>query len=153
MTSSYRQHLFSLRARSRGCHLITNEVVDAINPLLSAFSVGLLHLFVQHTSASLTINENYSRDVPLDMEDALGRLAPETAAYRHDDEGPDDMPAHVKATLVGSSVTIPITDGRLALGTWQGVWLCEHRDRGGSRHLVATVHGQLKAPDARRERG
>ena len=157
MATAYLQRTFSLTSRKRGCHLITDEVLTNLSSDLSQLSVGLLHLFIQHTSASLTLNENYDAAVRADMEDALNRVAPEDAGYRHDDEGPDDMPAHVKASLVGSSVMVPITDGKLALGTWQGVWLCEHRDRGGSRRVVATMHGQLKGAsttsgDGKRER-
>lgn len=104
--------------------------------------MGLLHVFIQHTSASLCINENADPDVPRDLELAFNKIAPENFRYVHTIEGPDDMPAHVKATLIGSSVSVPITDGRLALGTWQGIYLCEHRDRGGPRRLVLTVQGE-----------
>jgi secondary thiamine-phosphate synthase enzyme len=100
-----------------------------------------LHVFIQHTSASLTINENADPDVPYDLGQSFDSLAPEDFPYRHTCEGPDDMPAHVKATLTGSSVTIPVADGRLALGVWQGIYLCEHRDRGGARRLVLTLQG------------
>ena len=104
--------------------------------------MGLLHVFIQHTSASLCINENADPDVPRDLELAFSKIAPENFPYVHTIEGPDDMPAHVKAALIGSSVSVPITDGRLALGTWQGIYLCEHRDRGGPRRLVLTVQGE-----------
>jgi secondary thiamine-phosphate synthase enzyme len=104
---------------------------------------GLAHVFIQHTSASLTINENADPDVRVDMESFFNRVAPENFGWVHADEGPDDMPAHVKATLAGSSVTVPVTAGRLALGTWQGVWLCEHRDRATPRSLVITVQGEF----------
>jgi secondary thiamine-phosphate synthase enzyme len=107
--------------------------------------MGLLHLFLQHTSASLSINENADPDVPLDLEDALTAVAPENAAYRHVCEGPDDMPAHVKSALVGCELTIPVSQGHLNLGTWQGIYLCEHRRRGGSRRLVATLWGETAA--------
>lgn len=133
---------------SRGCHIITRQVREAL-PQISEIEVGLLNIFIQHTSASLTINENASPDVPLDMEDALNRLAPEGNMYRHSDEGPDDMPAHVKSSLMGPSLTVPISQGRLALGTWQGIYLNEHRDYGGPRRLVVTLQGQKRA-DGRR---
>jgi len=129
-----------LRPYSRGFHLITREIVQAL-PELAGIRVGLLHVFIQHTSASLTITENADPDVRTDMESSFNALAPEDFPYVHTCEGPDDMPAHVKASLLGSSVSIPIRDGRLVLGTWQGITLCEHRNRGGSRQLVLTVHG------------
>ena len=121
-------------------HLVTREVVEAV-PEIAGVRCGLLHAFVRHTSASLSINENADPDVPLDLATALDRLAPETFPWVHSAEGPDDMPAHVKAALVGTSVTIPVRDGRMVLGTWQGIWLGEHRDRGGSRRLVLTLQG------------
>ena len=110
---------------------------------LRGIRVGLAHFFLQHTSASLTINENADPDVRADMEAALNRVVPEGTElpYAHADEGPDDMPAHVKSTLVGASVSVPVTGGRLALGTWQGLYLCEHRDHGGARRLVVTLQG------------
>ena len=135
------QRTISLPPYSRGCHLITNEVERQLSELRS-IRTGLLHVFIQHTSASLTINENADRDVRTDMESSLNHLAPETFPYVHTLEGPDDMPAHVKASLMGSSVSIPIAEGRLLLGTWQGVYLCEHRNRGGSRSLVLTLWGE-----------
>ena len=104
--------------------------------------MGLLHVFIQHTSASLTINENADGDVRVDLESSLNAIAPEEFPYSHTLEGPDDMPAHVKASLLGSSVTIPVTEGRMALGTWQGIYLCEHRDRAASRSLVLTAWGE-----------
>jgi secondary thiamine-phosphate synthase enzyme len=107
------------------------------------YRVGLLHVFIRHTSASLSINENADPDVPRDLEMALTEIAPEDFPYAHTIEGPDDMPAHVKASLLGSSVTVPLRDGRLALGTWQGIYLCEHRDRAGPRHLVLTACGEV----------
>ncbi|GJP57860.1 hypothetical protein CLOP_g17634 [Closterium sp. NIES-67] len=139
----WRQKTVALPAFSRGCHLVTPHVVKQIEAELAAFKYGLAHIFIQHTSASLTINENCDRDVRHDMETYLSTHVPEgpEAPWRHTDEGYDDMPAHVKASLFGSSVTIPITDGRLNLGTWQGIWLCEHRDHGGSRRLVVTLSG------------
>lgn len=138
----WRQKTVKVKAKSRGCHLVTDEIVRDIREELRQYSVGLAHFFIKHTSASLTLNENYDSDVQKDMEDALNRLAPESGVrYRHTMEGKDDMPAHIKASLFGSSVSIPITDGQLNLGTWQGIWLCEHRDRGGSRSIVVTLQG------------
>jgi secondary thiamine-phosphate synthase enzyme len=131
-----------LRARPRGFHLVTSEVVAAL-PQLAGLRVGTAQLFIQHTSASLTINENADPDVRADMERWFDRAVPENAPYfEHTAEGPDDMPAHLKAALLGSSVTIPIRDGRLALGTWQGIYLGEHREHGGSRTVVATLWGE-----------
>ena len=138
--SHWLQTTVTLRARSRGFHLITHEVSDAI-PELVKFETGLLQVFIQHTSAGLTINENADPDVRVDMETAANQLCPESSPFIHTCEGPDDMPAHVKASLFGSSVTIPIVQGRLGLGTWQGIYLCEHRDHGGGRRLVLTAHG------------
>jgi secondary thiamine-phosphate synthase enzyme len=123
--------------------LITQEVIEAL-PELREFTVGLLHIFIQHTSASITINENADPDVPADLETSLAELAPEDFPYRHTVEGPDDMPAHVKSVLIGSSVSAPIREGTLALGTWQGIYLCEHRNRGGRRRLVLTVQGEKR---------
>lgn len=126
----------------RGVHLITREIVEAL-PELQQFRVGLLHLHILHTSASLTINESASPDVRVDLEHALNRLAPEDdPAYTHTLEGSDDMPAHIKASLFGPSITVPISGGRLVLGTWQGIQLAEHRDDGGPRSLVVTLHGE-----------
>jgi secondary thiamine-phosphate synthase enzyme len=124
----------------RGFHIITRNVVDAL-PELADVRVGLLHVFVCHTLASLSINENADPDVPRDLAMAVDRIAAEDFPYRHTLEGSDDMPAHVKAALVGTSVTIPVRDGRLAFGTWQGIYLGEHRDRGGPRRLVLTLQG------------
>ncbi len=135
------QTTLTITGRSRGCHLITDEVQRGISEL-DAPATGLAHIFLQHTSASLSINENASPDVRGDMEAILNRLVPENnPAYRHTLEGTDDMPAHAKSTLVGASLTVPISRGRLALGTWQGLYLCEHRNRGGSRSIVVTVLG------------
>jgi secondary thiamine-phosphate synthase enzyme len=136
------QKSIRLKARSRGFHLITEEVMAAI-PELSQVRVGLLHVFIQHTSAALTINENADRDVRRDLEKVMSAIAPENFPYDHTLEGPDDMPAHVKASLLGSSVTIPVRDGALLLGTWQGIYLCEHRNAGGPRSLVLTLQGDL----------
>ena len=135
------QRQVALRSRPRGCHLVTLEILEAL-PELTAFRVGLLHVFIQHTSASLTINENADGDVLRDLESSLNALAPEDFPYVHTLEGPDDMPAHVKASLMGSSITIPIAGGGLLLGTWQGIYLSEHRNRGGSRSLVLTIWGE-----------
>jgi secondary thiamine-phosphate synthase enzyme len=130
----------TLRARPRGFHLITDEVLAAV-PELAALGAGLLHVHLLHTSASLTLNENASPDVRRDFETWANAAVPEDFAWTHTLEGPDDMPAHIKASLMGPSLTLPVRDGRLALGTWQGVYLCEHRDRGGARSLVLTLHG------------
>lgn len=125
----------------RGCHIITDLVLASLTEL-SQFRVGLLHVFIQHTSASLAINENADHDVLVDMEMALNKIAPETLPYVHTIEGPDDMPAHVKAALVGSSVSVPVADGKLTLGTWQGIYLLEHRNRATGRRLTLTLHGE-----------
>jgi secondary thiamine-phosphate synthase enzyme len=135
------QKKISLPAQRRGFHLITLPVVRAL-PELMQIRTGLLHVFIQHTSASLTINENADADVRTDMEMALNEIAPENLAYVHTTEGLDDMPAHVKASVMGSSLLIPVTDGKLALGVWQGIYLCEHRNRAGSRSLVLTLWGE-----------
>jgi secondary thiamine-phosphate synthase enzyme len=130
-----------LARRHRGFHLITREIETAL-PELATFRVGLLHVFIQHTSASVSINENADPDVPRDLEMAFNAIAAETLPYVHTLEGPDDMPAHVKSSMIGISVSVPIHEGRLRLGTWQGIYLCEHRDRGGPRRLVLTLHGE-----------
>lgn len=134
------QTTFSLSAKRRGCHLITREVMEHLpQPLPQA---GLLNLFVQHTSCALSINENADPDVRTDLSQIMDRLVREREPYYdHTMEGPDDMPAHAKSSLFGVSLTIPITDGRLALGTWQGIYLCEFRNHGGNRHIVATIYG------------
>src|SRR4029078_10821255 len=124
-----------------GFHLVTTDILGQL-PELEAVRTGLLHLFIQHTSASLSINENADADVPLDLESSFAAIAPEDFPYRHSCEGPDDMPAHVKASMIGASLTIPVRDGRMCLGTWQGVYLCEHRNRGGRRRIVITVWGE-----------
>ena len=135
------QRPIELRPRPRGIHLIDDEVVGAL-PELERVAAGLLHLHLQHTSAALALNENASPDVRDDFETWFNRAVPDGASYfRHTLEGPDDMPAHMKAVLAGASLTLPVADGRLALGTWQGIYLCEFRDRGGGRRLVATLHG------------
>jgi secondary thiamine-phosphate synthase enzyme len=135
------QRELRLAPRRRGFHLITAEIEAALRDL-PPLRVGLLHVFIQHTSASLSINENADPDVPRDLEMAFNALAREDLPYVHTMEGPDDMPAHVKASMIGSSVTVPIQDGRLLLGTWQGIYLCEHRDHGGPRRVVLTVNGE-----------
>ena len=135
------QRTLSLVARSRGFHLVTGEVVDAL-PELADLRVGILHLFLQHTSASLSINENADPDVPLDLETSLSAIAPEDFPHRHTCEGPDDMPAHVKSSLLGCSLSLPIQNGTLCLGTWQGIYLCEHRNHGGRRSVVTTLWGE-----------
>jgi secondary thiamine-phosphate synthase enzyme len=136
------QRKLRLSARSRGFHLVTEEVIEAL-PELREVSVGLVHLLIQHTSASLALNEDASPDVRRDFESWFNRAVPEGAPYwTHTLEGEDDMPAHVKAALLGPSLTLPVSDGRLALGTWQGIYLCEHRENGGSRSLIATVWGE-----------
>jgi len=137
------QQLIQLRERKRGFHLITAEVVNAL-PQMSEIKTGILQVFIQHTSASLTINENADPTVRQDFEMYFNKVAPENDPdYLHNDEGPDDMPAHLKAAMLGSSVTIPISNGRLALGTWQGIYLCEHRNYGGGRKLVISAWGEV----------
>lgn len=131
---------FSLRARQRGCHLITAEVEEKLGQLPK---LGMVQLFLKHTSCALSLNENFDPDVRTDLADSFGRIAPESATlYRHSDEGLDDMPAHIVSSLVGVSLTIPITNHRLNLGTWQGIYLCEARNYGGSRRMVATIFGE-----------
>ena len=131
-----------IKEKKRGFHLITNEILTQI-PEIRKISTGLMHVFIQHTSASLTINENVDPDVRVDMESHFNKIAPENAShYIHTSEGADDMPAHIKASLLGSSVIIPITNGRLNLGTWQGIYLCEHRNYGGARSIVVTINGE-----------
>jgi secondary thiamine-phosphate synthase enzyme len=135
-----------LSPRPRGFHLVTREVADAL-PELAELEVGLVHLFLRHTSAALTLNENASPDVRADFATWFDRAVPDGAPYwTHTLEGPDDMPAHVKASLLGPSLQLPVRDGRLALGTWQGVYLCELRDDGGARSLTATLQGQSRNP-------
>jgi len=135
------QRELSLEARPRGFHLVTEEVVRAV-PELERIAIGVAHVFIRHTSASLTLNENASPAVRRDFRAWFDRAVPEDAPYwEHTLEGPDDMPAHLKASLLGAFVTLPVTQGRLALGTWQGIYLCEHRDHGGPRSLVVTAWG------------
>jgi secondary thiamine-phosphate synthase enzyme len=133
------QSQFRLKAYPRGFHIITREVLQQLPPLPRA---GLLHLFIQHTSAAITVNEAADPDVLTDFESVFNQLVPENMPFLvHTLEGPDDMPAHIKAAMIGHSITLPITDGRLNLGTWQGIYLCEFRNRASGRGLVATVYG------------
>jgi secondary thiamine-phosphate synthase enzyme len=136
------QREVALEPRPRGFHLITREVLVAL-PELHEIAVGLMHLLLRHTSASLTLNENASPDVRRDLDAWFDQAVPERSdLWTHTLEGPDDMPAHVKASLLGATLTLPIAGGRLSLGTWQGLYLCEHRDRGGPRSLIATLWGE-----------
>jgi len=136
------QRQVTLDARPRGFHLVTREVLDAV-PELSELSVGLANLLIQHTSASLTLNENASPDVRRDFRSWFDQVVPEDAPYwTHTLEGADDMPAHIKSSLTGPELTLPVRDGELALGTWQGIYLCEHRDSGGPRRLLVTAWGE-----------
>lgn len=138
------QRTVRLKARPRGFHLVTDEVLSQL-PELADCRVGLLHLFIQHTSASITLNENADPDVRGDLERHFNHMVPENQPYyEHTLEGPDDMPAHIKSVLVGPSLSIPVSDGRLAVGAWQGIYLCEHRDSAGSRNLVATIQGEKR---------
>lgn len=138
----YFQKQLKLKQYSRGFHLITSEIIEAI-PELKQLEIGQLQVFIKHTSASLTINENADSTVRQDFESHFNIMVPENASYyRHTFEGSDDMPAHIKSSLMGSSIQIPITNGRLNLGIWQGIYLCEHRNTGGSRNLVLTAFGQ-----------
>ena len=136
----WKQVEFDLQSRRRGFHLITGEILRNLPPLPE---VGLLHLFIKHTSAGLSINENADPDVRTDMESIFNHLVKECEPYyQHTLEGNDDMPAHAKSSIIGTSVTIPITNGKLNLGTWQGIYLCEFRDYGGNRQMVATISGE-----------
>ncbi|MGA8365133.1 MAG: secondary thiamine-phosphate synthase enzyme YjbQ [Solirubrobacteraceae bacterium] len=140
------QRELTLDPRARGFHLVTGEVLSQL-PELGEVGVGLLHLLIRHTSASLTLNENASPEVRRDFEAWFSEAVPERSAlWTHTLEGSDDMPAHIKASLLGPSLTLPISGGRLALGTWQGIYLCEHRDHGGARSLIATVWGETADP-------
>ena len=138
------QREISLAARPRGVHLVTREITGAL-PELGELTAGLLHVHILHTSASLTLNENASADVRRDFETWFNVAVPEGFAWTHTLEGPDDMPAHVKASLMGPSLMLPVGGGGLRLGTWQGIYLCEHRDAGGSRRLVLTLNGDAQA--------
>ncbi|KGY11156.1 hypothetical protein NM22_17325 [Vibrio tubiashii] len=138
------QKTIQLKAKSRGFHLITDEIEQQL-PQIRDYSVGLLHLFIQHTSASLTINENADPTVRHDMEKHFNQSVPERAPYyKHTYEGDDDMPAHIKASTLGCSVSIPMSNGQLVLGMWQGIYLGEHRDYGGNRNIIATLQGEFK---------
>lgn len=131
-----------LKSRGRGFHLVTDEIVAQL-PELREISIGLLHVFIKHTSAALTLNENADPTVRVDFESFFNRVVPEDQPYyRHRDEGSDDMPAHLKSSLLGCSLTLPINSGRLNVGIWQGIYLCEHRNHGGSRSLVLTLQGE-----------
>ncbi|CAO3647977.1 unnamed protein product [Mucor fragilis] len=140
---SWVQKEIRLNQRRRGCHLVHKEIVGQL-PELKNYKIGMANVFLQHTSASLMINENYDSDVQKDMEMGLNKIVPETFPYIHTAEGPDDMPGHLKSGIVGVSLNIPITNGKLNLGTWQGIYLCEHRNSGGSRRVVVTLQGQTK---------
>lgn len=138
----WQQTLITLRARPRGFHLVTDEIVAGLRELREC-RIGLLHVWLQHTSASLTVNENADPAVRRDFERFFNRLVPQGRdGYEHDDEGPDDLPAHFKASLLGCQLTLPVSDGRLALGTWQGIYLGEHRDAGGARKVLVTLQGE-----------
>jgi len=138
----WHQRQLRLRPQPRGFHLVTREVAEGL-PELAEYRVGLAHLHLLHTSASLTLNENASPDVRHDFATWFDGAVPDGAPYwTHTMEGPDDMPAHVKSALLGFSLTLPVRDGRFALGTWQGIYLCEHRDHGGPRSLIATLQGE-----------
>lgn len=140
---SWFQKTITMQARRRGFHLVTHEITAQV-PEIQDYQVGLAHIFIQHTSASLSLNENADPTVRQDFESHFNVMVPENQPYYiHTYEGPDDMPAHIKAALLGHSVTIPISGGRLALGTWQGIYLCEHRDRARGRRLVVTLNGEL----------
>ncbi|EIM92201.1 uncharacterized protein STEHIDRAFT_70790 [Stereum hirsutum FP-91666 SS1] len=133
------QKTFTLAKRGKGCHLVTDEIAQHLESGLRGVQVGMLFLFIQHTSAALTINENYDRDVRRDMDMALDNVVPESLNWKHTDEGPDDSVSHTKTSLIGTSISVPITDGRLNLGTWQGIYLTEFRHLPHSRRIVATI--------------
>ena len=138
------QREIELTPKRRGFHLVTGEILHAL-PELGRVRTGIVHLFLLHTSASLCVNENADPDVRTDLEEHFNRLAPENAPhYAHTVEGPDDMPAHIKAALIGTSVSIPVRGGAFTLGTWQGIYLCEHRDRAGARKIMVTIHGETR---------
>ncbi len=136
------QKEFSLKSRGRGFHLITDEILDQVDEIQD-IKTGIAHIFIKHTSASLTLNENADPTVRKDMETHFNKMVPEDAPYyEHNTEGSDDMPAHIKSAILGSSVSVPVKNGDFNLGTWQGVYLCEHRNRGGGRKIVVTVFGE-----------
>ena len=136
------QRKINFKRKTRGFHLITSDIIDKI-PEISKIISGLFHLFILHTSASITINENTDKTVREDLESFFNRTIPENEFnFKHTYEGPDDMPSHIKSSLLGSSISIPIINGKLHLGTWQGIYLCEHRDKGSSRSLIITLHGE-----------
>jgi len=136
------QKKITLKSKNRGFHLVTDEIIEHV-PEISELKIGLANIFIQHTSASITLNENASADVRSDMEKHFNKMVPENAPYYdHTLEGADDMPAHIKSSLLGPSLTIPIKNGRLELGTWQGIYLCEHRDYGGARQIIVTIQGE-----------
>jgi len=131
-----------LEQKKRGFHIISDEIIHKV-PELKNYTKGIAHIFIKHTSASLTLNENADPDVRTDLEKYFNRMAPENAPwYDHNSEGSDDMPAHIKSSVLGNSLSIPVTDGRFNLGTWQGIYLCEHRNHGGNRNLVITILGE-----------
>ncbi len=139
------QKEITLSPKKRGFHLVTSEIEGQV-PEIREYRVGLAHVFILHSSASLSVNENADPSVRTDMESHFSKMVPEnTPYYIHTTEGPDDMPAHIKASLLGSSIVLPITEGRLNLGTWQGVYLCEHRNRPRARRLIVTLHGRTEA--------
>ena len=136
------QKEIKLKSRNRGFHIITDEILDRVSEIKDV-SVGIANIFLQHTSASLTLNENVSPDVRSDLEKHFNKMVPEDAPYYdHTSEGPDDMPAHIKSSLLGQSLTIPVKDGEFLLGTWQGIYLNEHRNHGGSRRIIVTINGE-----------
>jgi secondary thiamine-phosphate synthase enzyme len=135
------QKEISLKPKPRGFHLVTDEILNQL-PELNNIKTGLLHILIKHTSASIILNENFDPDVRADLEKYFNKTVKENEPYyEHNSEGPDDMPAHIKSVLIGNSLTIPITNGKLNLGTWQGIYLCEHRNSGGTRKIVATISG------------
>ena len=139
---SWYQKEIILKLRGRGFHLVTEEIIGEI-PEIQKIKTGLMHIHIKHTSASLTLNENYDPDVRRDMERYFNKTVKENEPwYEHNSEGPDDMPAHIKSTIIGTSLTIPITQGQLNLGTWQGIYLCEHRNHAGNRKIVVTINGE-----------
>ena len=139
---SWFQKKIILNSKERGFHLITNEITSNIEEI-SNYKIGILHIYIMHTSASLTINENADSTVRADMESHFNKYVPENAPYyRHTYEGPDDMPAHIKSSIIGNSISVPVTNGALNLGTWQGIYLCEHRNLGKKRKLTVTINGE-----------